>query len=410
MPAPRRPQPADAVKRRPKDRKVQIAKASSDAFSESGYHAVSMEEIAARVGISAPALYRHSASKYDLFREAVLGLGQNLVKATDLADAVPEDTDPRATLRALVDGLVETTINHRTAGGLFRWEGRYLNDTDQAELAAQTKLVHRRLHKPLTSIRPTLTSHERWTLSSATLSVIGSITDHRTALSPGEIRTVLAELAESMLNAQLPAAPAHDKPMPSRPAVTPDAGPYEMLLHESMRLFNENGYRETSMEDIAAAIGIPVSGIYRYFPGKADILAASFRRAADRISGDISLALAQTTTPESALAKLVADYVARSFERPELAYVYYTERINLPPTDQTILHHIQRSTVESWSKLLLSARPGITPGHARCAVHASFTLAVDLGSLVRYDNTEHAQASVRRLMEVALLGRPIEGA
>lgn len=410
MPAPRRPQPADAVKRRPKDRKVQIAKASSDAFSESGYHAVSMEEIAARVGISAPALYRHSASKYDLFREAVLGLGQNLVKVTDLADAVPEDTDPRATLRALVDGLVETTINHRTAGGLFRWEGRYLNDTDQAELAAQTKLVHRRLHKPLTSIRPTLTSHERWTLSSATLSVIGSITDHRTALSPGEIRTVLAELAESMLNAQLPAAPAHDKPMPSRPAVTPDAGPYEMLLHESMRLFNENGYRETSMEDIAAAIGIPVSGIYRYFPGKADILAASFRRAADRISGDISLALAQTTTPESALAKLVADYVARSFERPELAYVYYTERINLPPTDQTILHHIQRSTVESWSKLLLSARPGITPGHARCAVHASFTLAVDLGRLVRYDNTEHAQASVRRLMEVALLGRPIEGA
>ncbi|MDB2308457.1 TetR/AcrR family transcriptional regulator [Mycobacteroides abscessus] len=410
MPAPRRPQPADAVKRRPKDRKVQIAKASSDAFSESGYHAISMEEIAARVGISAPALYRHSASKYDLFREAVLGLGQNLVKATDLADAVPEDTDPRATLRALVDGLVETTINHRTAGGLFRWEGRYLNDTDQAELAAQTKLVHRRLHKPLTSIRPTLTSHERWTLSSATLSVIGSITDHRTALSPGEIRTVLAELAESMLNAQLPAAPAHDKPMPSRPAVTPDAGPYEMLLHESMRLFNENGYRETSMEDIAAAIGIPVSGIYRYFPGKADILAASFRRAADRISGDISLALAQTTTPESALAKLVADYVARSFERPELAYVYYTERINLPPTDQTILHHIQRSTVESWSKLLLSARPGITPGHARCAVHASFTLAVDLGRLVRYDNTEHAQASVRRLMEVALLGRPIEGA
>ncbi|EIU62317.1 hypothetical protein MM1S1540310_2204 [Mycobacteroides abscessus subsp. bolletii 1S-154-0310] len=398
------------MKRRPKDRKVQIAKASSDAFSESGYHAVSMEEIAARVGISAPALYRHSASKYDLFREAVLGLGQNLVKATDLADAVPEDTDPRATLRALVDGLVETTINHRTAGGLFRWEGRYLNDTDQAELAAQTKLVHRRLHKPLTSIRPTLTSHERWTLSSATLSVIGSITDHRTALSPGEIRTVLAELAESMLNAQLPAAPAHDKPMPSRPAVTPDAGPYEMLLHESMRLFNENGYRETSMEDIAAAIGIPVSGIYRYFPGKADILAASFRRAADRISGDISLALAQTTTPESALAKLVADYVARSFERPELAYVYYTERINLPPTDQTILHHIQRSTVESWSKLLLSARPGITPGHARCAVHASFTLAVDLGRLVRYDNTEHAQASVRRLMEVALLGRPIEGA
>ncbi|MBF9326806.1 TetR/AcrR family transcriptional regulator [Mycobacteroides chelonae] len=405
MSASRRPQPAKSVRRRPKDRKVQIAKASSDAFSESGYHAVSMEEIASRVGISAPALYRHSASKYDLFRDAVLGLGHCLVDATDpLHEA---DADPRETLRALIDGLIETTIAHRTAGGLFRWEARYLKDEDQVELANQIKLVNRRIQKPLESIRPALTSHERWTLSSAALSVIGSITDHRAALPIPEIRTVLAELAAAVLYAELPTPPPHHKIMPSAPPVTVDAGPYEMLLHESMRLFNVNGYRETSMEDIATAIGIPVSGIYRYFPSKADMLAASFRRAADRISGDVSRALSETTAPEAALERLVAGYVARSFERPELGYVYYTERINLPAADQAILHHIQRSTVESWTKLLLSARPEISPGHARFAVHAGFTLVVDLGRLVQYDNTEHAQASVRCLMEAALLGRPI---
>ena len=48
----------DAVRRRPKDRKAQIARASAEAFSALGYHGVSMDAIAARVGISAAALYR----------------------------------------------------------------------------------------------------------------------------------------------------------------------------------------------------------------------------------------------------------------------------------------------------------------------------------------------------------------
>ena len=68
-----------APRRRPKDRKTQVERAAAEAFSAAGYHAVRMEAIAAKVGISAPALYRHYPSKYDLFRAAVLNLGQQLV-------------------------------------------------------------------------------------------------------------------------------------------------------------------------------------------------------------------------------------------------------------------------------------------------------------------------------------------
>ena len=46
----------------PKDRKAQIASIAAEAFSEQGYHAVSMDDIANRVGVSLP-LYRHSPSK-----------------------------------------------------------------------------------------------------------------------------------------------------------------------------------------------------------------------------------------------------------------------------------------------------------------------------------------------------------
>ncbi|MGV0740931.1 TetR/AcrR family transcriptional regulator [Mycolicibacterium sp. XJ870] len=390
--------------RRPKDRKEQIARAAADAFSSSGYHGVSMGLIAARVGISAAALYRHAPSKYHLFRTAVLALGQQLVDATAFADEQPADTDPDALRDALVAALIDTALSNRHCGGLYRWEGRYLNREDQSALMDQMKVVNRRLHLPLGRLRPELTSRERWTVSSAALSVVGSVADHRALLSVGEIRGLLSDLATTVLAAPLPAQV--DAPGVF-PVLVPAAGvgKYEALLHESMVLFNERGYRETSMEDIAAAVGMPTSGIYRYFPGKADILAAIFRRAADRVSSDLSSVVGSYPDAQVALIELVAAYVARSFDKPELGYLYYTEWANLPASDQATLRAIQRATVESWAELVVAVRPQYTVAHARFAVHAALALVVDLGRLVAYDNTEHSRASVCRMMEVTLFGR-----
>ena len=88
---------------RPRDRKAQIARASAEAFSALGYHGVTMEDIASRVGVSATALYRHYSGKYELFRGAVLSLGQQLVDATALPDPSDAD-DPRSELGRLVGG------------------------------------------------------------------------------------------------------------------------------------------------------------------------------------------------------------------------------------------------------------------------------------------------------------------
>jgi AcrR family transcriptional regulator len=394
------------IKRRPKDRKIQIARAATDAFSELGYHAVSMENIAARVGISAAALYRHSQGKYDLFREVLLALGQQLVDATAFADGLPVDSDPEEALQAVISALIETTIVNRTAGGLYRWEGRYLRGDDQRALAEQLQIINRRVQRPLVKLRPRLGSRQRWTLSAATLSVIGSITDHRSRLGNAEIRATLGDIVAAVLKAELPAWRASGSDSSRMPAITNAAGSYELLVHESMRLFNERGYRETAMEDLAAAVGIPVASIYQYFPGKAAILAVSYRRAADQLSSDLSNILAAGSDPEQALAQLIDAYVTRSFASPELAYVYYTERHNLPDADALLLYNIQRSTVESWARLAVEARPELTLGRARYAVHAAFALAVDVGRLVQPNTAQPARMTVRRLMEVTVLGRP----
>lgn len=97
-------------------------------------------------------MYRHSPSKYDLFRDAVLGLSQMLVDTTAFADET--DGDPAMTLQALTSALVDATIANRAAGGLYRWEARYLKEADRAVLVHQLKVVNERMHRPLLTLRP----------------------------------------------------------------------------------------------------------------------------------------------------------------------------------------------------------------------------------------------------------------
>ncbi|MBV9515741.1 MAG: TetR/AcrR family transcriptional regulator [Mycobacteriaceae bacterium] len=404
-------EPSAPVRRRPKDRKCQVERAAAEAFSASGYHAVSMEAIAARVGISAAALYRHYPSKYDLFRGTVLNLGQQLVDAAGAADA------PCATeaLHRLVHSLIEVTLANRDSGGLYRWQARYLRAGDQEHLNDQLKVVNRRIQKPLTAIRPTLSSPERWMISTALLSVIGSVVDHRVRMEHQQIRALLFDVGVTVLSAELPAARcdrlARD-PVPNLAGrqLFSDASVYEALLRAAMVLFNERGYRETRMEQIAAAVGMPASGVYRYFSGKGEILATVMRRAADRISGELSAILRADAAPRTALTQLTDAYVATAFANPELAFVYYTERVNLTPNDEGLLRNLQRSTIDSWVALLTAVRPELAATPARFLVHAAMAVVVDVGRLAHGGSSAgsgdcaHAQACVRRLMEVTLFG------
>lgn len=393
-----------AIRRRPKDRKAQIARASAEAFSAMGYHAVSMEAIASRVGISATALYRHYPSKYDLFRDAVLALGEQLVECTAFCDEAQADAE---TLQRLISAIIDTALVNRESGGLYRWEARYLRGDDQTTLNGQMRTVNHRIQRPLMALRPGLTSRQRWMLSSSMLSVIGSIVDHHAKLPAVHIRVVLAEVATAISTADvgdLPADAIVEEPERRR-RVGVDPSKYEALLTESVALFNRKGYRDTTMEEIASAVGLPTSGIYRYFSGKNDILAAIYRRAADRLSSEASSILGAVTDPEEALTGLIDAYVKRSFDHPELAYVYYTERVNMAPADQKILRNLQRATVESWVRLVTAIRADWTVGQARFAVHAGMALVIDVGRLVHYDNTAASRAMVGGLLDLTLLGR-----
>ncbi|MGP4048891.1 TetR/AcrR family transcriptional regulator [Streptomyces sp. 2A115] len=59
------------------------------------------------------------------------------------------------------------------------------------------------------------------------------------------------------------------------------------ILEAALTLFAEKGFAHTSMADIAAACGISIGAVYRYFPSKGDlVLAVCSEGEGERIPGD----------------------------------------------------------------------------------------------------------------------------
>jgi AcrR family transcriptional regulator len=83
----------------------------------------------------------------------------------------------------------------------------------------------------------------------------------------------------------------------------------ESLLRVAVEVFNERGYDGTSMEDLAARLGITKSAIYHHVPGKAELL----RLAVDRALDGLFAAVRETEEHESATARL-EQLVRRSVE------------------------------------------------------------------------------------------------
>lgn len=394
------------MRRRPADRRAQIANVSAEAFGAHGYHGVSMEEIATRLDITSTALYRHYPSKYALFRQEALRLSGLSEEATRLPDEAAEWT-PEHRLDHLLEALIGTSITNRRRGALLRWQHRYLQDEDRRILIAQMAATDAAIRARIAELRPALPVAERAVLTASVMSVIGSISDHRVAVPTRPLTALLAGACRDIAGCTLPPRAEGEAEAAPPP---PTTFTHELVLHKAIELFHQRGYPGVSVEDIAAAAGLPASSaVYRFYRSKGDLLAAAFRRAADRVSAAIGPAVAATEGPGAALTQLIELYVEGSFAERELTFVYYAEIGNVPAADRTTLRNIQRLNVEEWAKLVTAVRPGIGAAHARVLVHAALALVVDLGQWMGPDNPECTRARVCHLMKVILLGSAAEG-
>ncbi|MRH86996.1 TetR family transcriptional regulator [Nocardia sp. SYP-A9097] len=390
------------IRRRPKNRRAQIAATSAAAFGSLGYHGVSMEDIATRLGISSAALYRHYPSKYALFREELLRLGQLTIDATTPPEKA-KGLDPRERLASVLDRIIAESIANRATVTLVRWEQRYLDETDRQTLSDQFTGALTILRGLIGDVRPELDEDDRAVRAVALFSVVSSIGDHHAALPVKPLTALLHSICDAIIAAELP-PPGTDADVP-RSTEIPRSFKHELLLRKAVELFHQRGYPNVSVEDIASAAELSAaSAVYRYYRSKGDLLAAAFRRAADRVSGAIGPAVSSSATPAEALSKLIDLYVAGSFAERELTYVYYAEFGHVSPEERTMLRNVQRLIVAEWVRLLVAVRPELSEGEARILVHAGFGMVVDMGRVFGDDPRICSQERVIRIMEVTLFG------
>jgi AcrR family transcriptional regulator len=77
----------------------------------------------------------------------------------------------------------------------------------------------------------------------------------------------------------------------------------QQILDAARTCFLRNGFHQTSMQDVIAEAGLSIGAVYRYFPGKNDIVEAIAEQYASEIGGEIAELVADQ---ERSLAEVMA--------------------------------------------------------------------------------------------------------
>ena len=372
------------------------------AFGGRGYAAVGLGDIAAAVGISAPGLYRHFPNKYALFAEVAQAEMGGLL---EVAQAVPEG-DLAGVLLAVAEG----TVAHRAHGSLYRWEARFLTQEDRSRLRETTRRLRSTVADPLLARRPDLSARDATLLASAALAVVASATAHRIVQSA--LADDLARLALAVLDTTLPPDPGERTPE-SAPDAAPAAAPWradrrptstrERILTEALLAFERHGYLGATLEQIAGAVGLTASAVYRYVPTKSALLAEAFVRSQVQLAAVTEAALADVTSATEALDALAASYVLLWFQRPEVMTVWGSEAGHLGDDAREELRAAQRDHIELWVGIVLALHPDLDPLAARLRVHAALTVVADTGRLLHFDRRPEVRARVVALVRAVLM-------
>ncbi|MGX1673535.1 TetR/AcrR family transcriptional regulator [Streptomyces sp. NPDC055400] len=376
---------------RPRNRRQLIVEAAGRLFSERGYHAASMEEIAAGVGITATALYRHFPNKYALFAECAHVMVDRLVGALD-------EMPPEAPPADVVTALIRVTVAHRASGGVYRWEARYLDRDDRRLVRAKFGRVVGRVIEAVRREGPL--SDEQLRVVAA-LGAIGSITMHRTSIAQRRLEELLLACALRVI-ATDPVPAMRSKRSVELPTLPVARSRRAEILAAAVPLFARDGFANVTNGQIAEAVGLTPSALYRHYPGKVDILAAACLQAAGLLAQAVDRSLQEVADPRDAVVALAATYVAYSFEHTALTSVAEAECVGLPADLQRPLVLAQREHIAVWEQQLRLARPELDPRQARVLVHAGFGVVVEAGRRLRWQDSPDHRAAVTGLVAGAL--------
>lgn len=185
-------------------RREQYLAAAGHLFAQRGYHAVSIEELGAAVGVSGPALYRHFANKEAMLVELLLDSSERLMAGFEAT--IAQGTPDRETLQNLVEFHADFAIAERD---VIRIQERELASLP-AESNHRVREVQRKYvqgwQQIAARVRPELSPADLEVKMHAVFGVLNSSPYNARLDGATDVRAVLAETALVTLLGSLPVA------------------------------------------------------------------------------------------------------------------------------------------------------------------------------------------------------------
>lgn len=103
----------------------------------------------------------------------------------------------------------------------------------------------------------------------------------------------------------------------------------ERILQEAVKLFYERGFTGTTLDDIAAALGVTKPFIYTHFKSKVELLAAICLPTIEMSLEAAAAAMAASGSPGTRLRRLVTDFTGVVMRRQANIAVYFREEMHL---------------------------------------------------------------------------------
>ena len=105
----------------------------------------------------------------------------------------------------------------------------------------------------------------------------------------------------------------------------------ERILEEAVKLFYERGFTGTTLDDIAAELGVTKPFIYTHFRSKTDLLAALCKPTIELSLEAVARASESHGSPTARLHRAIVDFTQVVLSRQANIAIYFREEKNLAP-------------------------------------------------------------------------------
>ena len=155
-------------------------------------------------------------------------------------------------------------------------------------------------------------------------------------------------------------------PGPRKPALR---AKYEQrqadVIRDAAHVLAEHGYDQTSVPELAEAVGLAAGGLYHYFQSKDDLLGRICEQLMDPLLDEARLVLEEETDPERALRDLVRAWVAHVVEHRDHMLVFQQERHQIEAEQRWSAVRDSRKAFERLLEAALAALEAAQPVHYR---------------------------------------------